>query len=98
MSVKVKIIRSGQAIRDALEQVSPSEAAEFECEYRQALTRAAESLDLSEAELVLNRWWGVAQLRLDPPSAHERQLIKQFKDGNDVGWSSPADWAAAQNG
>ena len=84
-----KIERTGRATRAALAELSPAEAAAFEREYRQALTGAAETLDVSEAEKVLNRWWGVATLRANPPTLEEQQLVQRLHAGEDVGWPSP---------
>jgi len=56
VAVTTRIERSGQAIRAALAELSPAEAEAFEREYRHALTHAAQTLDLSEANAVLNRW------------------------------------------
>ena len=68
MVVQVKVARTGPAILQALRDVAPGEAETFAGEYRAALRRAAASLDVSEAEQVLTRWWGVAYLRLNPPT------------------------------
>ena len=70
-------------------ELSPAEAAGFEREYRLALTHAAETLDLSDAEAVLDRWWGVATLRANPPTPEEQQLVQRLHGGEDVGWLSP---------
>lgn len=89
MPVTVKIAQSGAAILEALRQVSPTEAAEFEREYRQALSAAAQSLDTAQAERVLNRWWGIAHLRHNPTTAEEADLIRRLDAGEDVGLPSP---------
>lgn len=96
MTVTIKIRRDGQAIRSALAEVSDVEAARFVEEYRDALTRAAGTLDLSEAEAVLTRWWGIATLRANPPTDAERELVRRLRAGEDVGWSSPAEYVAAR--
>lgn len=85
-----RIERSGQAIRAALAELSPAEAEAFEREYRHALTHAAQTLDLSEANAVLNRWWGIAALRANPPTVEEQQLVQRLHEGDDIGWPSPA--------
>lgn len=90
-----RIERTGGAIRAALAELSPGEADDFEREYRHALNRAAETLDVSEAEAVLNRWWGVATLRANPPTLEEQKLVQRLHAGEDVGWPSPAARAEA---
>lgn len=94
--VEVKITRTGPAILQALEEVSPAEAETFATEYRAAPGAAAASLDLSEADRVLSRWWGIAYLRLNPLTEQEQDFIRRFKAGEDVGWASPQDWLASQ--
>jgi Family of unknown function (DUF6247) len=81
--------RSGASILRTLQEVSAGEAVQFAEEYRAALQRAAGSFDLSESERVLDRWWGIAHLRLNPPSEQERDLVRRLNAGEDVGWSSP---------
>lgn len=68
----------------------------FAAEYRGALNRAAASLDLTESERVLNRWWGTAYLRLNPPTDDERELVRRLHAGEDVGWASPQEYVAAR--
>jgi hypothetical protein len=95
MVVETKVARTGPAILQALQDVSPGEAESFAGEYSTALRRAAASLDVSEAEQVLARWWGVAYLRLNPPTEEERELVRRLEAGEDVGWASPQEWLAA---
>jgi hypothetical protein len=95
VTVTVKVKRSGLAVLEALREVSPAEAAAFESEYRAALARASESLDLGEAEHVLTHWWGIVSLRLNPLTESERDLVRRFHAGEDVGWSSPEEYRAA---
>ena len=95
MVVEAKVARTGPAILQALQDVAPGEADTFAEEYGSALRRAAASLDVSEAEEVLTRWWWVAYLRLNPPTEEERDLIRRLDAGEDVGWASPQDWLAA---
>ena len=66
------------------------EAARFEWEYREALIRAAETFDLVEAETVLARWWGIANLCANPLTDEEQELVRRFRAGEDVGRPSPA--------
>jgi hypothetical protein len=78
-----------------LRDAAPEEAELFASEYRDALNRAAASLDLSDSEQVLNRWWGIAYLRLNPPTDEEREIVRRLKAGEDVGWSSPQERLSA---
>lgn len=89
MVVTTKIARSGQAISAALQELSPQEAATFDREYRDALVRAADTFDLTDAETVLTRWWGIANLRANPLTEEEHDLIRRFHAGEDVGRPSP---------
>ena len=89
MVVTTKIARSGQAISAALQQLSPGEAVHFEREYRDALVRAADTFDLTEAETVLTRWWGIANLRANPLTQEEHDLIRRFHAGEDIGRPLP---------
>jgi hypothetical protein len=94
MVVEPTVARTGPAILQALQDVAPGEAETFADEYGAALRRAAASLDVSEAEEVLTRWWGVAYLRLNPPTEEERDLVRRLEAGEAVGWASPQDWLA----
>jgi hypothetical protein len=85
----VTVDRSGAAILRTLQEVSADEAEQFADEYRTALQRAAGTFDLSESERVLDRWWGIAHLRLNPPTEDEQDLVRRLNAGEDVGWSSP---------
>jgi hypothetical protein len=95
VTVAMTIDRSGPAVLEALRALSPGEADVFEAEYRATLARAAESLDLGEAERVLTHWWGIVSLRLNPLTESERELMRRFQAGEDVGWSSPQEYRAA---
>lgn len=66
MVVEAEVARTGPAILQALQEVTPGEAKTFAGEYRDALRRAAASLDVSEAEEVLTRWWGGRVLAVEP--------------------------------
>lgn len=95
MAVEVRIERSAPAILRVLRETSPTEALLFEAQFRDALHRAAETFDLTPADQLLNRWWGIAHLRLNPPTAEERDIARRLHAGEDVGWSSPQEWLAA---
>lgn len=69
MAVMTTIQRSGKALHQALADLSPEEAGRFHDEYRDALTRAADSFDLSDAEAVFTRWWDIAHIRANPGRA-----------------------------
>lgn len=96
MVVTTKIARSGRDISAALHELSPQEATEFDQQYREALARAADTFDLTEAETVLTRWWGIATLRANPLREEEHDLIRRFHAGEDVGRPSPTARAPQQ--
>jgi hypothetical protein len=96
MAVDVRVERSAPAILQVLREVAPAEAPLFETQFRDALHQAAATFDLSPADRVLNRWWGIAHLRLNPPTAEEREIARRLHAGEDVGWSSPQEWLAAR--
>lgn len=82
---------------EVLREVSPPDATAFEAEYRAALRQAADSLDLSKADRVLTHWWGIAYLRLEPVTEHERDLVRRIDAGEDVGWASPEEYRTAKD-
>lgn len=96
MAVDVRVERSPSAILQVLRDVAPAEAAKFEGEFRDALKQASATFDLAYLNRVVNRWWGIAHLRLNPPTAEEREAVRRLRAGEDVGWASPQDWLAAQ--
>lgn len=59
------------AIREAL---LPEEVGQFDREWRAAMSRSAECLDLAEVYTVLERWRGIAALTQADPEAHRRML------------------------
>jgi hypothetical protein len=77
-----KIERSGPAIRAVLEAHSPHECGEFQAELRRALAEADDDLDLSRVDAVLDRWWGIAHLRANPPTEAERAAIERARSGD----------------
>lgn len=81
----VKIERSGPAIREALARFAPAECPRFESELGQALTTAAETLDLAPAQAVLDRWWGVAVIRANPLSRDEQAQLARARSGDFAG-------------
>lgn len=54
----------------------PEEAGHFDSEWRDALARATEALDLSEVHTVLDRWRLIGRLTQADPEAHRRMLAK----------------------
>ncbi|MDQ4009851.1 MAG: DUF6247 family protein [Actinomycetota bacterium] len=80
------IERSGPAIRAALLAHAPiEECAQFEAEFRSALARAAEDLDLSGPQAVLTRWHALVTMAVNPPIDHEREQIERAKAGDFTG-------------
>jgi hypothetical protein len=84
----VLVERSGPAGRAALAEASPHELPEFEAEFRIALADADHDFDLSRVTAVLDRWWGRANLRLNPPTPDETAVIEQVARGCFRGLSS----------
>ena len=74
--------RTGPAIRAVLAELAPLECQAFETELTAAIREAAHSLDLTRAELVLDRWWGIATLRLHPPTHEEQRAVAQAHAGD----------------
>ena len=96
MAVDVRVERSAPAILQVLRGVAPAEAAQFESEFQDALQQASATFDLSPVNQIVNRWWGIAYLRLNPPTAEERDAARRLRAGEDVGWASPQERLAAQ--
>jgi hypothetical protein len=96
MAVDMRVERSAQAILQVLRDVAPAEAAQYEGEFREALQQASATFDLSPLSRVVNRWWGIAYLRLNPPTADEQDAARRLRAGDDVGWASPQERLAAQ--
>ncbi|MGQ0479489.1 MAG: DUF6247 family protein [Pseudonocardia sp.] len=85
MTAATKIERSGPAIRAALGEVSPGECAQFEAELAAALAQASAELDLTPAEEVLDRWWGIAAIRANPLTTAEREQVARARGGDFTG-------------
>ncbi|WP_425584400.1 DUF6247 family protein [Tsukamurella soli] len=62
--------------------MAPEDLAEFEAEFRIALAETDDDFDLSRVDEVRDRWWGVAHLRLNPPTPEERSVIAQVAAGD----------------
>jgi Family of unknown function (DUF6247) len=80
--------RSGPAIRAALLAHAPERCAQFEAEFRSALTLAAENLDLSGPQAVLTHWQAVAMMAANPLTDDEREQIVRAKTGDLTGLST----------
>jgi hypothetical protein len=80
-----KIERSAPAIRAVLAEVSPPECARFEAEFAESLARASAEFDLAPAEAVLDRWWGIAVIRVNPLSEREAAQVAAAKAGELTG-------------
>lgn len=96
VAVDMRVERSAPAIRQVLRDVAPAEVAQFESEFQDALQRASATFDLSPVNRVVNRWWGIAYLRLNPPTGEEREAARRLRAGEDVGWATPQERLAAQ--
>lgn len=82
MQEYVRVDRTAPSIRAALASASPDELPDFEAEFHIALTEADDDFDTSRIDQVLNRWWGVAHLRLNPPTAEERAVADMLATGD----------------
>ena len=96
MAVDLRVERSPSAILQVLRDVAPAEAGSFEVDFHDALQQASATFDLAPLNRVVNRWWGIAHLRLNPPTAEEREAVRRLRAGEDVGWASPQEWLAVQ--
>jgi hypothetical protein len=76
-----RIERSGPAVRAALARLSPTECAQFEAEFAEAVARAGAEYDLAPAEAVLDRWWGIAAIRANPLSEQEQAQLARAREG-----------------
>lgn len=85
MTTTAGVDRSGPAIRAALASCAPEECERFEAEFRDAATRAADTLDLPPVEVLLDRWWGIATARMHPLTSEEREAVARVKAGDDRG-------------
>lgn len=65
----VQLERSGPAVRAALAEVAPDECAQFEVEFRQALSASHRDFDADRMQAVIGRWWARALALLDPDPA-----------------------------
>jgi hypothetical protein len=84
LTLTIAVERSGPAIRAALAKHRSEEATAFETEFRQALDRARDTFDLGPVEAVLDRWWGIAAIRVNPLTDAEKEQVAAVGRG-DVG-------------
>jgi hypothetical protein len=80
-----KIERSAPAVRAVLAEVSPRECAQFEVEFSEGLVRAGAEFDLAPAEAVLDRWWGIAAIRVNLLSEQEAAQVVAARGGDFAG-------------
>lgn len=95
MTAATTIERTGPAIRATLAEFAPEECAEFEVEFRQALTKAEADFDLRPVDSLLDRWWGIAVIRANPLTNEEQAQIARAKAGDFTGLltrSEQGDW------
>ena len=71
-----------------LAEFAPEQAGEFELEFRQAARQVGEQLDLEPLDHVLNRWWGIATMHLQPLSPEEEQQLARARTGDFTGLST----------
>lgn len=60
--------------RDIRVALLPEEAGQFDSEWRAAMARAAERLDLTEVYEVVERWRSIAEMTAADPEAQRRML------------------------
>jgi hypothetical protein len=77
-----RVERSGPAVRTALAELAPADCSHFELEFRAALRRADQDLDLAGPESVLQRWWVVASRHALPLSVEEQGALERARAGD----------------
>lgn len=60
--------------REIRQALLPEEAGQFDSEWRTAMSRSVDSLDLTEVYRVLGRWRSIAAMTRHDPDAHRRML------------------------
>ncbi|SDH07954.1 DUF6247 family protein [Pseudonocardia oroxyli] len=65
----------------------PEEAGQFDSEWRAAMARSAEALDLTEVYRILDRWRDIAAMTQADPEAHRHMLhrAQRILAGHDHG-------------
>ncbi|MCF7548531.1 DUF6247 family protein [Pseudonocardia sp. WMMC193] len=81
------------APREIRQHLLAEEVGQFDREWRAAMSRSAESLDLGEVYRVLERWRRIATMTQADPAAHRRMLKKvdRIQSGEEVGTFSGDD-------
>lgn len=95
------VARTGPAVRRALSEIAPQDCVEFEAEFRIALaeTDIADDFDLSRVTAVIDKWRGVAYMRMYPITEEERAALQRFRSGDETGlYSRTADGGWVRHG
>lgn len=82
----VVVERAGPAIRAVLAEHAPERCAEFESEFRIALAETDDDFDLSRVEAVVDKWWPIAYLTLNPLTEDERAAVARVQAGDLTGF------------
>ncbi len=85
MATPVGVERTGPAIRAVLADLAPDDLVDFEAEFRCALAQADDDFDLDPVQAVITKWWGIAHLRIHPPTSEERAVVERVAEGNEAG-------------
>lgn len=75
----VHVVKTGPAVWAALDGET---RAMFEDEFRAALTQAAEDFDLAPVQAVVQRWWPVAAVTVNPDPRVEEEY-RRFRDSGE---------------
>lgn len=81
----VAIERSGPAILRALAEHAPGDEHRFEAEFREALTRTSDDLDLSRPQAVLARWHARAMMAANALTDDELAQVERARAGDFTG-------------
>ncbi len=84
----VAIEPSGPAIRATLTEHAPGDEHRFAAEFRDALARAADDLDLTGPQAVLARWHALATMAANPLTVDERAQVERARAGDFTGLSA----------
>ena len=86
MATTTRVKRSGPSIRAALAEThSPAECEVFRAEFADALAVAGRTYDLVPLEALLDRWWGIAVMRINPLSPAEQDQLARARAGDFAG-------------
>ena len=78
----IGVARTGPAIRAVLAELAPEDLVDFEAEFRIALAEADDDFDLARVQAVIDKWWGVAHLRIHPPTPDEQAIAERVERGD----------------